>query len=117
MFHFFALVLLLSGSSSEHLWNPLPDQVDGSAVQSDANNSPDGHNERGILLAGKGDLEGAIHEFQAAVRLKPDFAAAFYNLGTAYISQCKRSRGGNNDPAYYAGLDQALNALKRASTL
>ena len=42
------------------------------------------HNSLGILLANQpGRLEEAISQFEAAVRLHPDFVAAQYNLGTA----------------------------------
>jgi tetratricopeptide (TPR) repeat protein len=40
-------------------------------------------NNRGIARSGKGDLEGAIADYDEAIRLKPDYAAAFYNRGTA----------------------------------
>jgi tetratricopeptide (TPR) repeat protein len=29
----------------------------------------------------KGDLDGALRDFNEAIRLKPDFAEAFYNRG------------------------------------
>lgn len=31
-----------------------------------------------------GDIEGAIETYEKAIELKPDFAAAFFNLGTAH---------------------------------
>jgi tetratricopeptide (TPR) repeat protein len=39
---------------------------------------------RGLERARAGDLPGAILQFQAAIRLDPDFALAHYNLGLAY---------------------------------
>tara|TARA_E500000331_G_scaffold63635_1_gene58449 strand:- start:43 stop:423 length:381 start_codon:yes stop_codon:yes gene_type:complete len=30
------------------------------------------------------DVEGAITQFEEAIRVRPDFAAAYYNLGNAY---------------------------------
>src|ERR1700690_523209 len=39
------------------------------------------HNERGIALARQGDQAGAAEEFRAAVKLRPDYAEAYYNLG------------------------------------
>ena len=37
----------------------------------------------GELLGTKGDLDGAVREFQAAVRLKADYWRAQYELGVA----------------------------------
>jgi len=39
------------------------------------------HCDLGAELKAKGDLEGAIAEFRAALRLQPDNAAAHYDLG------------------------------------
>ena len=39
------------------------------------------HCDLGTELKAKGDLEGAIAEFRAALRLQPDNAAAHYDLG------------------------------------
>src|SRR6516225_12115791 len=41
------------------------------------------HNNLGIALAKKGDLDAAIVEYRKALQLKPDDAAAHYNLGIA----------------------------------
>lgn len=73
-------------------------------------------NERGIQLAQKGDQNRAIEDFEAATRLRSDFAAAFLNLGTAYLERGKRIRETDED-AYYRDLEQALDALRRASDL
>jgi len=52
------------------------------SVQEDAAVAP-AHELLGILLGNKGDLEGALREFQAAVRLKPSLWSAQYELGVA----------------------------------
>jgi len=44
---------------------------------------PRAHREMGILLQEEGDLEGAIAEYRAALRLKPGFAGAHTSLGIA----------------------------------
>ena len=41
-------------------------------------------NQRGITKAQSGDLEGAIADFSQAIRLKLDYATAYYHRGTAY---------------------------------
>jgi protein O-mannosyl-transferase len=41
------------------------------------------HNELGSILARKGQIDEAIGQFQAAIRLKPDYAMAHYDLGIA----------------------------------
>lgn len=38
---------------------------------------------RGIVRSAKGDLKGAIHDFDEAIALKSDFAEAFNNRGRA----------------------------------
>ena len=42
---------------------------------------------RGVEHAEQGHLDGAIPEFQAALRINPDYAEAHYNLGLAYRQQ------------------------------
>ncbi len=46
--------------------------------------SNNAHNNRGILLLGKGDFDQAIAEFRAAMKDNPDFAAGYVNIGRAY---------------------------------
>lgn len=42
------------------------------------------HNNLGNLLRQQGDFDGAIRQYQAALRLKPDYAIALANLGDMY---------------------------------
>lgn len=44
------------------------------------------HNERGLELFSKGDLDGAIKSYQDAIRSDPKLAAAHNNLGGAYFA-------------------------------
>jgi Flp pilus assembly protein TadD len=41
-------------------------------------------NNRGVLKSGDGDSQGAIADFDAALALDPDYAAAVYNRGQAW---------------------------------
>ena len=47
------------------------------------------HNNLGNVLAGQSKLAEAVAEYQAALRIKPDYAKAHYNLGLALDSQGK----------------------------
>src|SRR2546423_10464283 len=44
------------------------------------------HNERGLELFLKGNLDGAMKEYEAAIRSDPKLAAAHNNLGSAYFA-------------------------------
>jgi tetratricopeptide (TPR) repeat protein len=59
------------------------------------------HNNLGNVLAGRGDLQGAIEAFSRAVEVKPDYAMAYFNRGTS------RSGLGQIDGAL-EDLDRAL---------
>jgi len=47
------------------------------------------HNERGMELFSKGRLDGAIKEYEAAIRLDPKLAAAHNNLGSAQFAAAR----------------------------
>ena len=49
------------------------------AVRKDPN-SAEARNALGTTLGAIGELDGSLRELEIAVRLKPDFAAAHYNL-------------------------------------
>ena len=49
------------------------------ALQMDAND----YNDMGIVQQEKGDVDGAIENYRQAIKLKPDFPEAMYNLGVA----------------------------------
>lgn len=40
--------------------------------------------ERGIEKLDRGDIPGAITDYKQALKIKPDYARAYYDLGTAY---------------------------------
>jgi len=50
---------------------------------------PDGHYNLGVCLVNLGNGEEALAQFQKAVELKPDYAEAYFQLGSLYISQNK----------------------------
>ena len=47
------------------------------------------HNNLGVALASQGRVDEAIAQYSEAVRLKPDFAEAYYDLGLGLASQGK----------------------------
>ena len=47
---------------------------------------PEGHNHAGVEHFEKGRLDEAIAEYSEAIRLDPQFAAAYYNRGQAYFT-------------------------------
>jgi Tfp pilus assembly protein PilF len=51
------------------------------------------HNNFGAILLRRGRLPAAIDEFQAALRIKPDYADAHYNLGNALVKQGNLNNG------------------------
>ncbi len=50
---------------------------------------------RGIIRASRGDLDGAIHDYDAALKMRPDLGEAFANKGAAYL------RGNNVEEALH----------------
>lgn len=47
------------------------------------------YNNRGILKGKHGNIQGAITDFSEAIKLKHDYAEAYYNRGVAYYQQQK----------------------------
>jgi Flp pilus assembly protein TadD len=47
------------------------------------------HYERGLALANPGTWDGAIAEYRAAIRIKPDYAEAHSSLGLVLAVQGK----------------------------
>ena len=41
------------------------------------------HNNLGLLLKDRGDVQGALSPLREAVRLAPSYSRAYYNLGNA----------------------------------
>ncbi len=50
-------------------------------------NYPNTHNQLGLALAGKGNLDAAIREYLVALRINPDDADTHYNLGIAFQTE------------------------------
>ncbi len=57
--------------------------------------------QRGIARWDDGDIDGAIEDFNETIRLNPDAAGAYYNLGLAYLR--KGDKGKSCDYGYMAG--------------
>ena len=57
--------------------------VKGNALSSQFPEDPVIHNILGVVNSGLGKLEAAIASYTKAIRLKPDYAEAYYNLGNA----------------------------------
>ena len=53
-------------------------------------------NNRGLVRSAKGDLEGAIKDYNEAIRLKPDDAVVLNNRGNARLAKGD-SRGAAED--------------------
>ena len=51
------------------------------------------HNNFGAVLLRRGRLPEAINEFEAALRIKPDYADAHYNLGNALVKKGNLTEG------------------------
>ena len=71
---------------------------------------------KGVILAGEGDLTSALACFNKAIELRPDFGEAYYNRGYVYLSL------GNRDAAFSdlsraggLGIVPSYNLLKRMS--
>ena len=56
------------------------------------------HVDRGIALATAGQTEAAIAAYRAALRLRPDDAAAYLGLGSALQRQGEHGRGAGGAP-------------------
>jgi len=55
-----------------------------------APSSPEAHNSLGWVLQAEEKIEPAIREFQAAIKLKPDFPQAHINLANAFLRSGNR---------------------------
>ena len=58
------------------------------------------HNDVGLMLFRRGKVDGAISQYQQAIKINPQFAEARYNLGIAYMQK--------------GDLDEAINQYQRA---
>ncbi len=61
------------------------------------------HNERGMELFAKGKLDGAIKEYESAIRLDPKLAAAYNNMGSAHFAAAR--------------FEEAVSAFRQSSEL
>jgi protein O-mannosyl-transferase len=70
-------------------------------IEKEPERAPMAHNNLGTVYASQGQFDRAIPEYQAALRLKPDFAEAHNNFGDAYSSQGQLDKA---IPEYQAAL-------------
>ena len=78
------------------------------------------HNERGLELFSKGQFDGAMKEYQEAIRSDPKLAAAHNNLGSAYFAAARFDEAATSfrsacelDPDYgQAFFNLALSQIK-----
>src|SRR4030067_2894775 len=61
------------------------------------------HFDKGVEFSLKGDLDAAVREYEAAIKIKPDIPEAHNNLGCAYMDQ--------------GDLDKAVDHKKKALEL
>ncbi len=74
--------------------------------------NPDFRIEMGGLYYGVGDFENATKEFSEAVRLKPDYANAWYNLAWSIYNQAQM--GKQNMSIYTQKLNMAISSMQQA---
>jgi len=48
-----------------------------------------GHNNLGAALARKGQIAEAVYHYQEALKVKPDYAEAYFNMGSALAHLCR----------------------------
>jgi tetratricopeptide (TPR) repeat protein len=64
-------------------------------------------NNRGVLASGQGDIDRAIADYDAAIRVNPRYAAAFYNRAQAWRRKSGTARA-DADSAEAVRLDPKL---------
>jgi len=97
--------------------------VKGNALSSQFPEDPVIHNILGVVNSGLGKLEAAIASYTKAIRLKPDYAEAYNNLGNSILDKEEFRESVNAfkkvlslDPGFtasYFNLGNALNKLDR----
>jgi tetratricopeptide (TPR) repeat protein len=81
----------------------------------DALDSPEAYYNRGVEKFGAQDHDGAIADFSEAIRLKPEYAEAYFNRGTVYTVAKKDFAASINDFNQFIRLkpDNAMGYFKR----
>src|ERR1019366_7415070 len=67
--------------------------IAGTVKDTSGPNSARAHNDLGVTLSKKGDLDGAIAEFREALRLDPNYGPAHFNLGLTLLRDSKTKAG------------------------
>lgn len=50
------------------------------------------HNNLGNLCMGKGDFEGAIREYETALKINPNYSVGYFNMGNAYDEKGQKDK-------------------------
>lgn len=74
------------------------------------------YSNRGVVKSALGDIDGAIADYNTAVKLKPDLGAAFYNLACAHGSRAKQQADGSREEDLEKSLQCLDKALKNGFT-
>lgn len=121
--HTNAMGIAIAPKTIEHPSPTIPD-IDNELIINDLNKAieldPDfayAYYNRAILLARRGDIEGAIADYNRAVQVYSEFADAYFNRGLLFLSLGKAQEGISDlSRAGEHGLYKAYNIIKRMSS-
>src|SRR5690349_14651477 len=83
-----SLILTSCAGSPDSTHTIAVESVDhGRTAAPSSSDTADTHVQRGVALGQEGNLDGAIEEFNAAIRLAPEQVDAHVNLGLAFEKQ------------------------------
>jgi tetratricopeptide (TPR) repeat protein len=110
IFSFLVILLVTAGASRQLQGRDVPLRVDNPATAVNAAN-------HATDLANKGDLDGAIHYYAAAIKFDPHMYLAIYERGSVYARQHKWERAiADYNAALIVCPSFVLAAIDRAKT-
>jgi tetratricopeptide (TPR) repeat protein len=77
-------MLILAGCASDNSYDFTPDPQEARSFK-----EADAHDQKGVGLLEKGELDQAIQEFSEAIRIRPRDALAYYDRGVASLAKGK----------------------------